>query len=410
MIKKINVQQLRPGIFVHDFNCDWSGENIFINQSMINTEKSIEIIRSWGIKEVYIDTGRGLDVKSAKTASEVQQNTDSNLNKLAWEREKTPFPSVPLKEEVRMARKIKKEAVDIMQQTMASVQEGKQVDVNMAFRLVQNMGSSISRNQDALIMLTRIRKKDEYTLMHSISVCSLVLAFCNSSRLPYDMTIKMAMGALLHDVGKLLVPVTILNKPAKLNQEEFAVMKKHPVYSEEILKKTKGLSAEVFDIALHHHERYDGTGYPHSQKGDGIDFGSRVTSICDVYDAITSVRCYRESIDRVAGLRKLYEWSDYHFDKELTFEFIHCIGVYPVGTYVKMENELSGVVTGSTENVLQPVVRLFYNNKNKTPIKIQEIDLSRLGINIASYDSPKKWGSDKIQTFRKNRAQLSPLQ
>jgi len=410
MIKKITVEQLRPGIFVHDFNCDWAGENVFINQALIKSEKAIEIIRSWGIKEVYIDTERGLDVKRAKTASEVQQKTDNNLNRLAHKREKTVSPSVPLKEEVQMARKIKKKAIDIMQQTMASVQEGKQVDVDRAFQLVQNMGASISRNQDALIMLTRIKKKDEYTLMHSISVSSLVLAFCNSCRLPYDLTINMATGALLHDIGKLQVPASILNKPGKLNREEFAVMKKHSAYSAEILKKSKGLPPEAFDIALHHHERYDGTGYPDGQKGEGINLGSRMTSICDVYDAITSARCYRHGLNRVKGLRKLYEWSDYHFDKQLTFEFIHCIGVYPIGTYVRLENELSGVVTASTENVLQPVVRLFYNNKNKTPLKVQDIDLSTLGINIAGYDSPKKWDSDKMQTFRRFRNELSPLQ
>ncbi len=410
MIKKIKVEQLRPGIFVHDFNCDWAGENVFINQALIKSDKAIEIIRSWGIKEVYIDTERGIDVKRARTAQEVRQRTDTNLKRMAHTREKNITPTVPLKEEIQIAKKIKKKAVDIMQQTMHSVQEGKQVDVDRAYQLVESMGASISRNQDALIMLTRIRKKDEYTLMHSISVSSLVLAFCNSCRLPYDMTIKMATGALLHDIGKLQVPVTILNKPGKLNPEEFAIMKKHSAYSAEILKTTKGLPDEAFDIALHHHERYDGTGYPDGQKGEEIDFGSRVTSICDVYDAITSARCYRQGLDRVSGLRKLYEWSDYHFDKELTFEFIHCIGVYPIGTYVRLENELSGVVTASTENVLQPVVRLFYNNKNKKPMKIQEIDLSRLGINIAGYDSPKKWDSNKMQTFRKNRTILSPLQ
>jgi putative nucleotidyltransferase with HDIG domain len=410
MIKKIKVEQLRPGIFVHDFNCDWAGDNIFINQALINNEKAVKIISSWGIKEVYIDTERGLDVKRAKTACEVQQKTDNDLNKLARKRNKTVPPSVPLKEEIQMGRKIKKEAVDIMRRTMASVQEGKQVDVNNTFQLVKKMEASISRNPDALVMLTRIRKKDEYTLIHSISVTSLVLTFCNFCRIPYDMTINMATGALLHDIGKLQVPVGILNKPGKLTREEFAVIKKHSEYSAEILKKTKGLPVEAFDIALHHHERYDGTGYPHGQKGDGIDFASRVTSICDVYDAITSVRCYRQSLGRVAGLRKLYEWSDYHFDKELTFKFIHSIGVYPVGTYVRMENELSGVVTDSTENMLQPVVRLFYNNKNKTPMKIQEVDLSRLNINITGYDSPQKWGNDKIQTFRKNRTTLSPLQ
>ncbi len=410
MIKKIKVDQLRPGIFVHDFNCDWAGENVFINQALIKSDKAVKIIRSWGIKEVYIDTERGLDVKRAKTASEVRRHTDVNLKQLSRNRGKNSPPVVPLKEEIKVARKIKKEAVNLMQQAMASVQEGKQVDVDRAFQLVQSMGASISRNPDALIMLTRIKKKDEYTLLHSISVSSLVLAFCNSCRLPYDMTINMATGALLHDIGKIQVPVEILNKPGRLTREEFAVMKKHSAYSAAILNQSKGLPEDAFDIALHHHERYDGTGYPDGLKGEGITFGSRVTSICDVYDAITSARCYRRGLDRVAGLRKLYEWSDYHFDKELTFEFIHCIGVYPIGTYVRLENELSGVVTASTENVLQPVVRLFYNNKNSAPMKIQEIDLSRFGINIAGYDSPEKWSSDKLQTFKRNRHELTPVQ
>jgi putative nucleotidyltransferase with HDIG domain len=410
MIKKIKVDQLRPGIFVHDFNCDWAGENVFINQALIKSEKAVKIIRSWGIKEVYIDTERGLDVKRARTVSEVRRHTDLKLNKLAGNRGKNVPPIVPLKEELKVAGKIKKEAVNLMQKAMASVQEGKQVDVDRAFQLVQSMGASISRNQDALIMLTRLKRKDEYTLIHSISVSSLVLAFCNSCRLPYDLTINMATGALLHDIGKVQIPVGILNKPGRLTREEFAVMKKHSAYSAEILNQSKNLPADAFDIALHHHERYDGTGYPDGLKGEDITFGSRVTSICDVYDAITSARCYRQGLGRVAGLRKLYEWSDYHFDKELTFEFIHCIGVYPIGTYVRLENELSGVVTASTENVLQPVVRLFYNNKNSMPMKIQEIDLSRFGINIAGYDSPAKWSTDKLQTFKRNRHELVPAQ
>jgi HD-GYP domain-containing protein (c-di-GMP phosphodiesterase class II) len=223
------------------------------------------------------------------------------------------------------------------------------------------------------------------------------------------MTINMATGALLHDIGKLKVQDNILNKPNKLTIEEFTAMKKHSEYSADILRDAKGLPAEAFDIALHHHERNDGNGYPHGLKGDAIDFGSRVTSICDVYNAITSARCYRQGLSRLEGLKKIYEWSDDHFDKELAYKFIQCLGVYPIGTYIRLENELSGVVTGSTDNVLQPVVRLFYNNKNKTPIKIQEIDLSRRGINIAGYDSPQNWNRDKIQTFKKYRNELSPL-
>lgn len=316
---------------------------------------------------------------------------------------------MPLKNEVQMARTIRNEAVVTMREAMRSVQEGKCIDMDSAFQLVERMKESVTRNKDALILLTRIREKDEYTLMHSISVSSLVLAFCGSCRISYDTTINLAMGSLFHDIGKTRIPNSILNKPGKLNQSEFAVMKRHAEYSAKVLAETSELPPEAHDIALHHHERYDGTGYPHGLKGDDIEFGSRIASICDVYDAITSTRCYKNGIDRVQGLRKLYEWSSHYFDKELTYNFIRSIGVYPIGTFVRLENEVSGVVTNSTENVLQPVVRIFYNDKNKTAMQIEEVDLSRLGITIAGYDTPEKWSSDKRLIFQKNRDALSPL-
>lgn len=409
MIKKIKTEQLRPGIFVHDFNCDWAGENIFISKALIKDEKAIKIIRSWGIKEVYIDTDLGLDVERAKTAHEVQQETNRNLHKLAQRKRTETPPPIALKDEVQMARTIRTEAVVTMREAMKAVQEGKCIDLDSAFQLVEKMKDSVTRNKDALVLLTRIRKKDEYTLMHSISVSSLVLAFCNSCGISYDTTINLAMGALFHDIGKTRIPNSILNKPGKLNQKEFAIMKRHAEYSAKVLAKTTELPPEAHDIALHHHERYDGTGYPHGLKGDTIEFGSRIASICDVYDAITSTRCYKNGIDRVHGLRKLYEWSDHYFDKELTYTFIRSIGVYPIGTYVRLENEVSAVVTSSTENVLQPVVRIFYNDKMQTAVEIEEVDLSRIGINVAGYDSPEKWNSNKMDIFQKNKNDLSPL-
>ncbi|MBU1138671.1 MAG: HD-GYP domain-containing protein [Proteobacteria bacterium] len=409
MIKKIKTEQLRPGIFVHDFNCDWAGENIFISKALIKDERAIKIIRSWGIKEVYIDTDLGLDVEPAKTAYEVQQETNRNLHKLAQRKRTATPPPIPLKDEVQMARTIRNEAVVTMREAMRAVQEGKCIDPDNAFRLVEKMQESVTRNKDALILLTRIRKKDEYTLMHSISVSSLVLAFCSSCDISYDMTINLAMGSLFHDIGKTRIPNSILNKPGKLDQKEFTIMKKHAEYSAKVLAETTELPPEAHDIALHHHERYDGTGYPHGLKGDTIEFGSRIAAICDVYDAITSIRCYKNGLDRVQGLRKLYEWSDHYFDKELTYKFIRSIGVYPIGTYVRLANELSGVVINSTENILQPVVRIFYNDKKKTAMQIQEIDLSKIGINIAGYDSPEKWSSDKMHIFQQNKNDLSPL-
>ncbi len=409
MIKKIKIEHLKPGVFVHDFNCDWAGENVFISKALIKSQETIDIINSWGIKEVYIDTDLGLDVESAREAAAVQRETNADLHNLAAKEDPAPSPAISFREEVQIARKISNEAFDTIQEAMQSVQEGEPVDVENTFHLVEKMKESINRNKDALILLTRIRKKDEYTLAHSVSVSALLLSFCNFCGMPHEMTMNMATGALLHDIGKTRIPDAILNKPGKLSSSEFEVMKKHAEYSAEILEEAADLPLESYDIALHHHERYDGTGYPHGLQGRAIELGSRMSSICDVYDAITSVRCYRNGLDRVEGLRKLYEWSGYHFDKKLTYKFIQSIGVYPIGTCVRLEDELTAVVVGSTENVLQPVVRVFYDDNKDKSMAVREMDLSVYGINVAGYDPPETWSSGKQETYQKNRNALNPF-
>ena len=131
MIKKIKTDQLRIGVFVHDFNCTNSQDRVFISKALIQTEKSIQIIRSWGIKEVYIDTEKGIDVESGKSAQEVRQKTDRCLHKIALQ-SKPIAPSIPLKEELKVVRNIKEEAVILMQRITDSMLDGKDVDVGSA--------------------------------------------------------------------------------------------------------------------------------------------------------------------------------------------------------------------------------------------------------------------------------------
>lgn len=408
MIKKIRTDQLKLGVYVTDFNCDNSQEHTRITKALIQTEKSIQIIRSWGIDEVYIDTSKGLDVEPGKSAHEIRQETEKILYKLALEKEPIA-PVIPLKQEIKAAKEIRQEAVSLMKKTTNALLEEKEIDLDSVRQLMGKMAQSVTRNRDALLLLTKIRKKDEYTLMHSISVGSLVLGFCNYSGITYDMTINMAMGALLHDIGKTKIPIHILNKPGKLDPKELAIVQQHAEHSAEVLANTKDLPFEAFDIALHHHERQDGLGYPTGLGSKDIGLGSRISSICDVFDAITSARCYKPAIDKVSGLRKIYEWSGTHFDKGLAHKFISFIGVYPIGTCVKLENDQIGVVTGSSENILQPVVRLFYDDNKKKQLHVQEIDLSRSDINIANYESPSKWDDEKIQIIKSLSGELNPL-
>ena len=398
MIKKVKVEQLKPGVFVHDFNCDWKGENVRIDQTLIKDGKTFDIIRSWGIQEVYIDTERGLDVESARPVHEVNRETDKALHKLAVA-QPSPPRQVSLEEELILAKSIKKEAVNVIERSILRVQAGQPLEIENVYQLVEKMEESVIRNKDALLLLTKMRQKDEYTLMHSISVGSLVLALCDFCHVPHHKSLDLAVGAMFHDIGKTMIPLAVLNKPGKLTDAEYEIVKKHVEYSVEMLQNAGGLPAEAYDMSLHHHERLDGNGYPHGLKGDEISFGSQMAAICDVYDAITSDRCYKNGMESVIGLRKLYEWSDYHFNKDLTYKFIRCIGVYPIGTCVKLEGGLVGVVIGSTENILQPIVRVFYDDKKQDQIPVYDFDLSTTDLRVLSYEKPNRWDFHKMKIF-----------
>lgn len=394
MIKRVRTENLQPGNFIHDFNCGWNGGNIFIDQTLIADRKMIDIIRSWGIKEVYIDTERGRDIDNAPPAEEQSRVRQIDAPKKPPQQpEKHPAPpSVPLSVEVKKAKKLRNDAVKIVRHTLQQVHEGKTPDVGLTYELARRMRASISRNRDALLLLTRIRKKDEYTLYHSISVSSLVLDMCNFKRLPEKRALDMAVGALFHDIGKTKVPHTILNKPAKLTEIEFHEMKKHVEYSVDLLQNAHNLPFECYDIALHHHEHYNGEGYPHGLKGENISMGAQLTAICDVFDAITSTRCYREGLGTVTGLKKIYELSNNHFNKDLTHEFIRCIGVYPIGSCVKLEDRKIGIVVGSTDNILKPIVKVFYDGHHNEKISPFLVDLSKSENSITSYEAPGRIG------------------
>jgi HD-GYP domain-containing protein (c-di-GMP phosphodiesterase class II) len=395
MIKKVKVDQLIPGVFVHDFNCGWRSDNLIINQTRVKDTKIIDILHSWGIREVYIDTDRGLDVEDARPAAEVRRETDEALHRLA-EAQPATTRFIPLDEEITMARNIKKEAIHVIQRVMDAVSTGQPLETREAYQLIDKMEKSVSRNKDALVLLTQIRKKDEYTLMHSIGVGAHILNFCNFYRLPHEQTLSLAIGALFHDIGKTMVPLKILNKPGKLTDSEYEEMKKHAEFSARVMQNSKGLPGEAHDMGLHHHERFDGNGYPHKLKGDQITFASQLAAIADVYDAITSDRCYRDGMQRVEGLRKMYEWSEYHFNKELTYKFIRCIGVYPIGTCVRLESGRIAVVVGSTESMMQPVVRIFHDDQKQTSLPVHDFDLSKSSDRVIGYEPPAKWDLGKL--------------
>jgi putative nucleotidyltransferase with HDIG domain len=250
----------------------------------------------------------------------------------------------------------------------------------------------------------RLRKKDEYTFDHSVSVGVLLLAFCRAMGFDQETTRAIGLGGLLHDVGKMAVPLAILNKPGALTDAEFKKIQQHVVHCREILATSRNIPLPAAQIAMEHHERFDGTGYPHGLAAEAISRGGQMAAIADVFDALTSDRCYRNGIDQVEVLRKLYGWSRSHFNEGLVHRFIRCIGVYPAGTLVQLESGMLGVVVESTDNLLRPVVRLFYDTRHDWAVSPKDIDLSKPngkggGDRIIGYESAKRWRINPLKVL-----------
>ncbi|MGR9116456.1 MAG: HD-GYP domain-containing protein [Gammaproteobacteria bacterium] len=393
MIKKIDVTQLCLDMYIHDLNCDWM-EHPFMRQSfLVKSARDIENILSLGIRHVYIDTGRGMDIQGAPSAENVHQELDEKLKDLGRTLKRS-VPQISMQDELNRARRIFSEANSMVHNILLDCRLGKQVELEKIEPTVSAITGSIFRNPDALISLLRIKQADDYTFQHSVAVSTLLISFCRSLNMDRRTIELVGIGGLLHDIGKMKVPNRILNKPGKLSEDEFEIMKNHVFEGCLLLESTKGISPVSISVAAEHHERYDGSGYPNRLKGEEISRYGQMAAIVDVYDALTSNRIYHSGREPTAVLKKLLEWSDHHFNPSLVHHFIRAIGIYPVGSLVRLENGyLAVVIEQHHEDLLRPKVRVIFNSRTRSYMPPHDYDLSKPGANysIEGFEIPSRW-------------------
>ncbi len=392
-LKRISVKHLRVGMFLQEPCGSWMDHPFWRTKFKIEDPNDVVTLQSSSVTEVWIDTSKGLDVGEAEDAEE-QTAVEDEAEKVLIGALSPTVEKVDVAKELERAASICSEAKQAVTSMFNEVRMGKALDAADAMPLVEEISNSVLRNPGALISLARLKTKDDYTYMHSVAVCALMVALARQLGMSETQARQAGMAGLLHDIGKMMIPDEILNKPGRLTDEEFDTIKSHPAEGHKILLEAEGVDDVTLDVCLHHHEKVDGSGYPDRLKDEDISLFAKMGAVCDVYDAITSNRPYKNGWDPAESLRKMAEWSKGHFDPMIFQAFVKSVGIYPIGSLVKLESGRIGVVIDQTEkSLLTPKVKVFFSTKSKLRIPPEVLDLSSAIARdkIVSREDPEKW-------------------
>lgn len=394
MLKKIDVEQLTLGMHLHAFCGSWLDHPFWRNSFVITDPEDIRRVRESVVREVWIDASKGLDIPPGVAALEAE------VVPVAPAAPAQPA-KVALADELKQAAKICAKGKEAVVSMFQEARMGKAIEAEAAMPLVEEISNSILRNPGALISLARLKTADDYTYMHSVAVCALMIALARQLGLSDQETREAGMAGLLHDMGKAVLPMEVLNKPGKLTDEEFAIVKTHPEEGYKILCAANGVAEMTKDVCLHHHERIDGAGYPRGLNNESLSLYAKMGAVCDVYDAITSNRPYKAGWCPAESIKRMAEWKG-HFDPVVFQAFVKSLGIYPIGCLVRLDSGRLGVVVEQGEkSLLKPRVKVFFSTKAQAYIKPELIDLARPGMNdkIVSREDAAKWGIQDINRF-----------
>jgi HD-GYP domain-containing protein (c-di-GMP phosphodiesterase class II) len=372
MKQKIDISELRKGMYVCELDRPWLDSPFPFQGFLVKSDTELDELREL-CRFVYVDPERVPDINRAELASKSKSKTVSD---------QTQRPYITkFEEEMPPAQELRNEATAYIEQVFNDVRAGKSIDGKECRKVVAGMVASILRNPDALVLLSSLREHNEYSIAHSINVCTLCLAFGRYMGFSADELTELGMGGLLHDVGEVRVPTNILRREGLLTKEETRVMQTHTTHGADILRNSTDIPQTAIDIALTHHERSNGQGYPEGIREKDIGYYSRIVGMVDVYDSVTTSHSHRRGISSTEALKNMYNWRNTLFDAELIENFIQCLGIYPIGSVVELgSGEVGIVISVSLEHRLLPKLMLVRDSAKKPylPPKI---------INLAQYTS-----------------------
>lgn len=380
---KIDARDLQIGMYVSKLDKPWTDSPFLFQGFRLETQADVDAVRQ-ECQYVYIDVEKQETYAQSPVKPNKTKEKKSFLGLFSTpEPEKkysrvtvTPAPRVSFIQEIDHATHTYRETSNLVRSFMEDVQLGRAINAEMAKKTVSDCVDSILHSPDAWLLMSQLKKRDEYTAQHSMNVCILSITLGRQIGLAIEELNNIGLCGMMHDMGKMKIPLDILNKPGKLDDKELAIMQSHATEGGKILMSTQNIYTGTVDVALKHHERLDGEGYPKRLKGQYIPLYTRIVTIADIYDAISSDRVYQKGRTHLETINIMTKIMGTHLDTQLTFKFIEAIGIYPPGNVVELKSGEVGVIMESNpKNKLKPRILLLLN-ENKEPIPVEIIDLA----------------------------------
>jgi len=390
MLKKIATAEVRLGMYLQALEGAWLSHPFWKTKFVLTDPADLAALKASGVPAVWIDDSKGEDAAPSPAAAPAVVAV-APVPPPAPAAAPVPEPRVSMEAELDRAAQVLHRARVAVTALFGEARLGKAIDTENCLPIVDEVTSSLARNPSAFLSLARLKDKDNYTYMHSVAVCGLMVSLGRQLGMSDAEQREAGLAGLLHDVGKMQMPLEVLNKPGALTDAEFSVMRGHPERGWDLLKDGAKVPASALDVCLHHHEKMDGSGYPHKLAGEQISLLARMGAVCDVYDAITSTRPYKAAWDPAGSLQRMSQWKG-QFDPAIFQAFVKSIGIYPTGTLVRLQSgKLAVVVEQNPASLVAPRIKVFFSTKSNMPIPVQLIDLATSTDRIAGREPPENW-------------------
>lgn len=378
---KVQVCDLRAGMYVASLDRPWIETPFPLQGFYIVDYRDVDELKKW-CTYVYVDIERGnwpagklvdtplgAPIQPAAPSPARPKAKPLKIQRGVYEK------TASMKKELKKVERLHEKIGQAVNGFMRAAHAGRQPDVSETRRVVSALVSSVIRNPDALVWLSRVKRRDQYTYDHSVRSAVWALVFGRHLGLSQEGLENLALGVLLAEVGKTRLPKELLAKPV-LSPEEVEQMKGHVDHAVRILKATPGINDLVIATVAARNERFDGSGYPRGLRGDQIPYLAKIAGLVDRYDGMLCPRDMAQAMTSANAMTKLYELRDVEFQEELIEEFIQAIGLYPAGTLVELSTQEVGVILEQyADRKLRPKVLLVLDRNKKPFGKPHLIDL-----------------------------------